>query len=56
MTKRALTGKAVLAGTGEGVAPGGRALADARLLALEGSKKGLLEASALGEAQAGGDA
>ena len=36
MTKRALTGKAVLAGKGAGKAPGGRAVADARLLALEG--------------------
>ena len=40
MTKRALTGKAVLAGTGEGKAPGGRAVAEARLLAQEGSDKG----------------
>ena len=36
MTKRALTGKAALAGKGAGKAPGGRAVADARLLALEG--------------------
>ena len=31
MTKRALTGKAGQAGTGEGRAPGGRAVAEARL-------------------------
>ena len=36
MTKRALTGKAALAGKGAGKAPGGPAVADARLLALEG--------------------
>ena len=40
MTKRALTGKAALAGTGAGKVPGGRAEADARLLALEGKSRG----------------
>ena len=65
MAKGPLTGKAVMAGTGQRTgegkaqaegAPGGRAVSDGRLLALEGSKKRLLEASALGEAQTGGDA
>ena len=50
MTKRALTGKAVLAGTGESRAPGGRAVADARF------DCELLAAGAKGAAQASGTA
>ena len=40
MTKRALTGKAALAGTGAGKVPGGRPEADERLLALKGKTSG----------------
>ena len=65
LAKGPLTGETALACTegvsGEGRAlaegaPGGRAVATARLLALEGSKQGLLVAGALCEAQAVGDA
>ena len=49
MTKRAPTGKAALAGKGAGKAPGGRAVAAARLLALEGEASLLVQE---GEAEA----